>query len=232
MPGKYAVIGLGRFGSPLARALSAAGAEVIAIDRDGRLVEEVRDYVALAVRLNSTDADALREQGVGDVDVAIVGIGQDFESAALTVATLKQLGHMRIVARAQTEIQGRILRLVGADEIASPEQEAAQRWAHRLTLPNLERYIELDERHSMVYVKAPGRFRNHTLQNLDLRNAYGVNLIAIERSDPPEVDSEPGQPPQLPRKTLEVPGGSTQLRADDVLILVGTNENLSRLPRD
>lgn len=104
---KFAIIGLGRFGQRLARALTSAGAEVIAVDRDAALVERIRDQVTLAVRLDSTDADALRAQGAHDVDVAVVGIGEDFESAALTVATLKELRVKRIIARADAKFRRR-----------------------------------------------------------------------------------------------------------------------------
>jgi len=106
---RFAVIGLGRFGQRLARALTADGAEVIAIDREVDLVEEVRDEVTLAVRLDSTDEEALKAQGIAEVDAVIVGIGEQFEAAALTVAVLQSLGVPRIYARAETTVQARIL---------------------------------------------------------------------------------------------------------------------------
>ncbi len=216
---RFAVIGLGRFGQRLARALTAADAEVIAIDRDAQLVEQIRDEVTLAVRLDSTDSEALKMHGIADVDVAIAGIGEDFEDAALTVATLKELGVRRIIARAQTDIQAKILTRVGADEVALPERESAFRWAHRLMLPNLTRYIELGDEHSMIYASAPSRFHDKTLKQLDLRNEYGVNLIAIER----RTDEKP---------TIIVPAANTAILADDILVLVGSNESLSGLPSD
>ena len=122
---RFAVIGLGRFGRGLARALTADGAEVIAVDRNPKLVEAVRDEVTVAVRLDSTDAEALRAQGIAEVDLAIVGIGEQFESAALTVAVLRELGVPRIYARAESDIQGQILSRIGAHEIVNPEQESA-----------------------------------------------------------------------------------------------------------
>ena len=155
---RFAVIGLGRFGEHLARALAQAGDEVIAIDRDSDYVDRVRDDVTLAVRMDSTDKLALVAQGIAEVDAAIVTIGEAFESSVLTVVTLKELGVPRIIARAMTDLQGKILRKVGADEIASAEQESAMRWAHRLSLPNLSQYIELEADHSLVYIAAPAAF--------------------------------------------------------------------------
>lgn len=226
---KIAVIGLGRFGKRLARALTAAEVEVIAIDRDANLVEQMRDEVALAVRLDSTDVEALKTQGIRDVDVAIVGIGNEFESAALTVATLKEMGVKRIIARAESEIQAKILSRVGADEVAQPENESALRWAHRLTLPNLKKYVELGEGHSMVYMGAPARFHHKSLKELDLRNKHGVNLIAIERRVSVQADPDA---PVLRTPIIEVPSADTTILPDDVLILVGSNESLTKIPQE
>lgn len=224
---RFAVIGLGRFGQQLARALASAGAEVIGVDRDGRLVEKVRDDVTLAVRLDSTDAEALKTQGVPEVDVAIVGIGEHFEAAALTVATLKELGVKHIIARAQSDIQGSILKKVGADAIAQPETESAMRWAHRLMMPNLRQYVELGEGHSMVYVVAPPQFHDKTLKELDMRNRHGVNLVAIERKVGAEAKSKE---PAITKPTILVPAANTKILPGDVLVLVGSNESLSDLP--
>jgi trk system potassium uptake protein TrkA len=226
---RFAVIGLGRFGQHLARALAAAGAEVIAIDQDADVVREMRDDASVAVRMNSTDVEALRSQGVSDADAAIVGIGEDFESAALTVAALKELGVRHIIARAMTLTQGTILRKVGADAIAFAERESALRWAHRLTLPRLEQYVELGEGHSLIYMRAPDSFCHKTLAELGLRRKHNVNVVAIRR----EVavrrgDEEKGSSAQI----VAVPQPDTKILPHDVLILVGSNESLSKLPTD
>jgi len=226
---KFAILGLGRFGDRLARSLVASGAEVIAIDRNGRPVEHLRDEVTLAVRLDSTDPEALQAQGVDQVDVAIVGIGEDFESAALTVAALHELGVRRIIARAMTELQGKILLRVGACEIAQPENESAMRWAHRLMLPNLSQYVELGEGHSMIYRSAPKSFHQEKLKDLDLRNKYGVNLVAIERRImEKKKDSESG----VEHVVLEIPFADTSILPTDTLVLIGSNESLAKLPAD
>jgi len=230
---RYAVIGLGRFGEKLARTLAAAGAEVIAVDKDARPVEALRDEVTVAVRLDSTDVESLRTQGVEHVDVAIVGIGENFESAALTVAALREVGVKRIIARAMTDIQGRILLRVGADEIAQPENESATRWSHRLMLPSLTQYVELGENHSMIYRTPPVSFVDKELRELDLRNQYGVNLVAIEREvgeDAPDDEAEKDAAP--PDRTVEIPRAATKIRRSDTLVLIGTNDSLAQLPRD
>ena len=225
---RFAVIGLGRFGQYLARALTSINSDVIGIDRDADLVERVRDQITLAVRLDSTDLEALTAQGVGDVDVAIVGIGQDFESAALTVANLKQLGVPRIIARAQTDVQARILTSVGAHQVAAPERESAERWAHRLTLPDLTQYVELGEGHTMIHTVAPKPMHHQTPTALDLRNKFGLNLIAIERQVAVHAGADAAA---TPTRVIEIPTAETTILPDDVLVLVGSNESLAKLPR-
>jgi trk system potassium uptake protein TrkA len=226
---KFAVIGLGRFGQQLARALVSGGAEVIAIDRNAKLAEQMRDDVTLAVCLDGTDEEAMTAQGVDEVDVAVVGIGDHFEASALCVATLKNLGVPRIIARAQSEIQAKILRRVGADEIAAPEGESALRWGHRLTMPNLKQYIDLGEGHSLVYVSAPIAFHHKTLAELNLRNAFGVNLVALERS---AVRRAEGEAEKVRKSAVEVPKADTKILPGDTLILVGSNESIASLPRE
>jgi trk system potassium uptake protein TrkA len=226
---KFAVIGLGQFGRSLARALASSGAEVLAIDRNAKLVEQVRDDVTLAVCLDSTDEEALKAQGIDKFDVAIVGIGDHFEAAALTAATLKILGVKKIIARAQSDLQAKILRRVGCDEVISPEGESALRWANRLTMPNLSQYLELGEGNSLVSITAPRAFHNKTLMQLNLRNQFGVNLIAVERARIVEPDES--SPTPIPTK-IEVPLADTKILPGDTLILVGANENIAALPRE
>jgi len=224
---KYVVIGLGRFGAGLARTLARAGAEVIAIDRQSRPVERVRDEVTIAVRLDSTDEDALKSQGVAEVDVAMVSIGENFEATALTVAILKSMEVPYIVARAESEIQERILRAVGAHDVSAPEHESALRWAHRLELSAVGHYIELGEAHSLVSLPAPESFVGRTLVELDVRNQFGVNLIAIKR---PPAEAE-GEGPSHAEREMILPRGTTSIQEGDALLLVGENEAISAFPR-
>ena len=116
---RFAVIGLGRFGSRLARNLAKSGAEVIAIDHDRQIVEELRDQVTLAIALDATDEQALKIQGVDQVDCAIVGIGHDFEANALTTALLKSLRIQKVISRAGSDMQAQILQRIGADADAA-----------------------------------------------------------------------------------------------------------------
>ncbi|MCK5473185.1 MAG: TrkA family potassium uptake protein, partial [Planctomycetes bacterium] len=125
---RFAVIGLGRFGKKLAIALAMSGAEVIAVDRERAVIDGIRDQVSHAVRLDSTDEEALKAQGIDKVDVAIVGIGGQgglaFEAAILTVVNLRQIGVKQIFTRAQDLIAGEVFSKVGATEVIYPEIES------------------------------------------------------------------------------------------------------------
>ena len=140
---RFAVVGLGRFGQKLAIALAMSGSEVIAIDRNRNEIDLIRDQVSHAVRLDSTDEEAMKAQGVDKADVAIIALGQEsFEAAILTVVNLRQMGVKQIYARAESLIAGEVFSKVGATEVIYPEIESAQRWAYKLIAPQIGEKIE------------------------------------------------------------------------------------------
>ncbi len=178
---RFAVIGLGRFGARLAQNLAAAGAEVIAIDHSRQIVEELRDKVTLAIALDATDEQALRLQGVDQVDCAVVGIGQNFEANALATVLLKSIGVTRIISRAGNQMQAQILQRIGADGVVRPEDEAADRWSHRLLAPFTVDHIELAENYAIIQLPTPDAWVGKTLADIDMRRKNQVTLVAIKR---------------------------------------------------
>ncbi len=222
---RFAVIGLGRFGSQLARALTRAGAEVIAIDKDRKIVDQIGDQVTVAVRLDSTEEDALLAQGIDKVDAAIIGIGQDFESNILTTVLLKSIGVKYICARAERQTHGRILKRIGADEIIFPEDESAMRWAFKLTAPQISDKLEFAPGFGLAQYHAPASFHGKLLRDLQLRNKYNVNLIAVKRGQN-LPQSEKAQDQQI----INVPLPETAIYEGDLLWLVGSDEDLAHLP--
>ena len=224
---RFAVIGLGRFGKKLAIALAMSGAEVMAIDRERDIIEDIRDQVSHAVRLDSTDADALRAQGVDKVDVAIIGMGERgraFESAILTVVNLKQMGVPQIYARAADLTAGEVFSAVGATEVIYPEIETAQRWGYKLIAPHIDEKIDFAPGYSMARVKAPDSFNGKTVMDLQLRQKYNVNLVAIKRETGAQKEEKEG--------IINVPMPSTVIYAGDILMVAGTDKDLSRLPQE
>ncbi len=231
---RFAVIGLGRFGWQLARALTKAGAEVIAIDRSRSIVEKISEEVTMAVRLDSTDEDALRSQGIDKVDVAIIGIGQDFESNILTTVTLKALGVKHICARAERQTHGKILKRIGADEIIFPEDESALRWSFKLMAPQIGEKLEFAPGFSLAQYTAPDSFNGQTIQDLQLRKKYHVNLVGVRKAG--DLDGEGEQNHKTTRKKklnkqiINVPQPDTVIDTGDLLWIIGSDDDLSKLP--
>jgi len=206
-----------------------SGAEVIAIDKERELVEMVRDQVSHAVRLDSTDEEALKAQGVDKVDVAIVGIGQrgkGFEAAILTVVNLKQMGVKQIYARAEDPIAGEVFSKVGATDVIYPEIESAQRWAYKLIAPQIGEKIDFAPGYSLARVRAPASFDGKTVMDLQLRQKHSVNLVAIKRAEASRAKkSERGQ-------IINVPMPNTVIYEGDILMVAGSDADLAKLPQD
>lgn len=225
---RFAVIGLGRFGSRLAKNLAAAGAEVIAIDAKRDIVEDLRDQVTLAIAMDATDEQALRIQGIDQVDCAVVGIGHDFEANALTTVLLKGMRVKRVISRAGNDMQAQILKRIGADAVVSPEDEAADRWGNRLLAPFLIDHVELAEHYALVQMAVPGAWQNRTLAELDLRRKHNVTVVAIRRRI--QTASESGAE-AFEERVVDVPLPTSRLGKDDTLVLAGFDKDLERLPR-
>ena len=224
---RFLIIGLGRFGRRLAQALTEAGEEVIAADIREDLVERVRDEVALAVHLDATDPELLKSQDLAGLDAAIVSIGEDFEANVLATTTLKSMGVPRVISRASSEIQRRILSRVGADEVIFPEEERAVRLASHLVNPNILEHLVLSEGHSLVQIRAPAAWHDKTLGDIDLRRKHEVNLVAIKR---PIKGKGTEEGKDAPEQLLDLPMAETTIRAGDILVLVGATDSLTNLP--
>lgn len=177
---KYAVIGLGEFGSSAAIGLARRGAEVIAVDVNIDRVNAIKDKVALAVRLDASHVDAMRMHGISDVDVLITSIANNFEAQVMVVVHAKQAGIPSIIARATSPDHIRVLKAVGANEAFNPEEEAARWTVQRLLLRNITNYFELAEGFSVVEIDAPASIIGKTIQELNLRKRYRINLLAIK----------------------------------------------------
>jgi trk system potassium uptake protein TrkA len=226
---RFAVIGLGRFGQKLAIALAMSGAEVIAIDKNREEIELIKDQVSHAVRLDSTDEEALKAQGVDKVDVAIIGIGQGgggFEAAILTVVNLRQMGVKQIYARAEGPIAGEVFSKVGATEVIYPEIESAQRWAFKLIAPQIGEKIDFAAGYSLARVKAPASFDGKTVMDLQLRQKYSVNLVLIKRGEYATKEKD------QKGKIINVPMPSTVIYQDDILMIAGSDADLAKLPQE
>jgi trk system potassium uptake protein len=218
----FVIIGLGRFGFSVAKTLAKYGSEVIAIDNHEERVKKVSEFVTVAVQLDAMDEKALRSVGVQNVDTAIVSIGENIEASILVVMILKEMGIKNIIAKAVTTLHGKVLENLGVKRIIFPERDMAIRVAHSLIRPKVLEQLELSEEYSIVELPTPAHLIGKTINESQLRGKYGVNLIAIRR----KVTTEKG----IIKETWDVnPLPTDMMREDDILVLIGLNENLDKL---
>ncbi|WP_248928160.1 potassium channel family protein [Paenibacillus hamazuiensis] len=210
MKKQFAVIGMGRFGSSVAKTLSDLGFEVLAIDQDEERTQDVVNIVTHVVQADSTDEEAMRSLGLRNFDVVVVAIGQDIQSSILTTIILKEIGVSTVIVKAQTELHGKVLRKVGADKVIFPERDMGQRVAHHLVSPNILDYIELSEDHSIVEIKASRQMIGQNLRQLDIRAKHRCNVIGIKTGDKMNI----------------APHAEDTIKDNDVLVVVGRNKDL------
>ena len=211
----YIVIGLGRFGSAIARQLCSLGAEVLALDVRSELVQQVANEVTHAVVGDAQDKEVLRALGVRNFDCAIIAIGDDLAASVLTTMNLKELGVPYIVCKAHDETHRRVLEKLGVDRVVIPEQEHAQRLGRSLYSHNVLDYIELSEAYGILEVPAPKPWIGKSLKELNVRAKLGVNIIAVENG----------------KKTNVSPPADYAIREGDLLVVLGDNYALEALQK-
>lgn len=212
---QFAVIGLGRFGFHVTQALHEAGHEVLAIDANSAAVQRVKDHATQAVVLDASDKRRLLALGVKDCDVVIVSLGERLDVSALVALHLKEIGVKRVIAKAGSEDHAKLLELLGVHEVIFPERQSAQRLANRLRDANVLDYIPLGEGYSIHEITPPDAFLDKSLQELRLRNEYGVQVLAIRdsRTDHLQVN----------------PPADYRIGSADVVVLLGSDQQLDRL---
>ncbi len=210
---QFAIVGLGRFGTSVAKTLYQMGYEVLAVDADEARVQDFSDEVTHVVQADTTDEDTLKALGIRNFDVVVVAIGADVQANLMTTLQLKEMGVPYIVAKAKNPLHGKMLEKIGADRVVYPERDMGQRVAHNLVSSNVLEYIELSPDYSIVEVTAPSALVGKNLVETDLRGRYEVNVVAIRRGEQLLV------PPQPTEKILE----------KDVLFVVGANRGVQRL---
>ena len=229
--GRFAVIGMGRFGSAIAQRLTEKGAEVIAMDASRERIEHVRDKVTYAVALDSTDKDALVSQGIKDMDAVVVALGENFQDVLLTTFVLQELGVKRIIVRANGDVQTRILEKMGVKEILSPEAEVSNAVADNLINPHVLMTVTLPDAYQIIEVKAPKGIAGRTLSEIGLREKYKVNLVTLLRWDgteQPQMEYFSDNTTDVHHHIIGVPTADTVIEESDILLLFGTGKSIQR----
>ncbi len=224
---RFAVIGLGRFGFHVAQALHDRGAEVIAIDRDPKIVERIKLSVTSAVCTDATDEDNLHALSIQDLDAVVITIGaESVESSILTTALIARLKVPHIIARATSDLHAQILRLVGAHEVVNPESDLAARMAQRIARPAILDLIQLSsDGYSLSEITAPRRFNGKTLAQANVRKLYGLNILGIKRRT---RRFHPDGSEDFHEYVDHNPAPTDVIQDRDILLCIGTIEDIER----
>lgn len=220
---QFAVIGLGRFGSSVARRLSEKGYQVLAIDISESIIQGISDEVTQAVCLDAADEKALRSVGIDNVDAAIVGTGSDLEASILITLNLKEIGIKEIVCKAVSEDHKKVLQKIGATKVIQPEREMGMRLANTLISTSVIEHIELSEESSIMELIPPKDFIGKSLRELDVRAKFGVNVIAVKSKIPSASKKEDEDIVNISPKADDI------IKKGDVLVVLGENANIDKL---
>jgi len=214
---QFAVIGLGRFGRAVCETLHNLGYEVLAIDREEKKVHQaLTDKISShAFKLDSTEINAIKQVGILDFNTVIVAIGNYLAESITTTLNLKELGIKSVVAKASSQTHKKLLEKVGADYVVFPEMEMGYEVARLLTKPKVIDQFDIDPEHSIVEIIVPDKFDGKTIANLEVRNKYGLNLLAVSTED---------------EKFIINPKPNTVLKKGKKIIVLGSNKDINCLP--
>jgi trk system potassium uptake protein len=210
---QFAVIGLGRFGSSLAKSLSSAGHAVLAVDKDMENVQAIMDHVTHALQVDVTNEGAVRELGLNNFDVVIISIGSDLESSILATLIAKEIGVKYIVAKVSSEAHAKVLSKIGADKIVFPEKDMAEKVAHSIISSNILDYIELSPEYSIMELAALEEWKNKSIGQIDMRRRYRINVLAVKHGD----------------KINMFPKAEDIIGDEDIVVAVGRNDDLTKI---
>lgn len=213
---QFAIIGLGRFGSALGAELIQQGLEVMGIDKDEEVVDDMADKLTHVIAADCTDEETLKAIGIRNFDCVIVAIGDDIQSSILTTLLLKDLGVKMVVAKALSELHGKVLERIGVDRVIFPEREMGIRVAHQLTSPNLLDYIELSKEYSIAELSVPKCMDGRSLKDLDPRARHGCSVVAINKKS----------------GVVIAPSADDVLAEKDVMVIIGTNKQIEHFEQE
>ncbi len=215
MKKQFLVIGLGRFGASVARTLTEENHSVVGIDTSEDRIQRVSEEIADVIKCDATDADLLDTIGVSDYEAVIVCIGEKYiQNSILVTLILKEKGAKKIVAKAGTKTQGRVLSKVGADIIVYPEKDMGERVARNLISANIIDFLAVSRDVSIIEIPVPDFMIGKNLMELNLRHKYGVTIISIK--------NEKGE-------IIAPPDVNYRFAREDIMILIGDNKQLRKL---
>ena len=210
---QFVIIGLGRFGSSVAKTLYALGHDVLAIDSNEDIVQEISDSVTHAVQMDATDENALRTLGLRNFDVAVVTIGANIQASVMATLLVKDMGIKYIIAKGNSDLHAKVLYKIGADRVILPEKDMGVRVAHNLVSSSILDYIELSPDYSIIEIESPKEWYGKSMKELSLRSKYGINVMAIKRNNEVNIS----------------PDADDVINKDDIVVAIGSAEDLTKL---
>ncbi|MFD0675139.1 potassium channel family protein [Cohnella sp. GCM10027633] len=209
---QFVIIGLGRFGSSIGRELIQLGYEVLGVDRDEETVQELSNVLTHVVVADATEEEVLRSIGARNFDCGVVAIGDDIQASILATILLKELGVKKVVAKAVSDLHGRVLERMGVDRVIYPERDMGVRVAHQLVSPNLLDYIELSKQYTIAELAVPQCLSGKSLDDVNPRGRFGCSIVAINK----------------PKGIIIAPVAKDVLAEKDVMVVIGTNQQIEQ----
>jgi trk system potassium uptake protein len=209
---QFVVIGLGSFGASVAKTLYTLGNEVLAVDSDEAVVREIADTVTHAAQVDTSDEKSLRDLGISNFDVAVIGIGSDVQASIMATLIVKELGVKYIISKAHDEKHAKLLYKIGADRVVFVERDMGVRVAHNIFASNILDYIELSPDYNIAEVVSPEAWYGKTLREIDVRANYGLSVIGIKRDHDVNI----------------APLADDIIRPNDTIIAIGATKELSK----
>ena len=211
----YGIIGLGRFGSALVKTLAEAGKEVIAVDKDEQAVKAVRKYTDYAFVVESLSQEALEETGLQNCGTVAICIGEAIDVSIMTTMLVINMEIPHVIAKATSQVHGEVLKQLGAS-VVYPESDMAVRIGKKLISGNLIDYISLDDDVEVRRIQVDGQLVGRTIQEMDVRRTYGINIIAIERNHQTNVEFS----------------AQYRFQAGDIVAVIGKVDKIDHFERD
>lgn len=212
---KVAVIGLGLFGSNVAKALYEKGHDVLVVDREKDIAQKAQEFSSKSVVADCTDKEVLEGLGIADMDIAVVGMGDNLSGSILITMYLTELGAKNIIVKVSNDDHKKILEKIGATQVVFPEREMAQKLVQSITHPNVLDYLPLTEEYAVMEIIPPKSFVGKTLIDLQLRQKYGIQVIAIKDEATDKI-------------SLVIPP-ERKIEPTDQLILIGKQDEIEKI---
>ena len=210
---QYLILGMGRFGSSLARKLCSLGQEVLAVDSNADLVDDIAEDVTQAIQMDAADEGALRSLGVNNFDAAIVSIGSSMRESILICMLLKELDAPYVIAKANDDLHAKVLQKIGVDRVILPERDMGEKLAQSIIAPNALDLMNLSDGYQIMETRLPRKWIGNSIVDINVRRKYGISILAIHREE----------------RFIVAPAADMLFEAGDTLLVMGKTDDIEKI---